>query len=203
MLFAHSNTSGVGRSGSQTGNQRPQPPSDTRLQPARIRAAGWLVELHQATHRDALTVPSKQRVAGSNPAGRTRSEAVFSSNAQRWGPNCDDLRLPYGHDPHKADPARLSRMKLACMARGHADQERRHHLPGCASGTARAARARSEQAVPDPHARSCQAQNSRVVGGQNPMAGPFRANCRPRVAPDAAVASLERTRTRGGCGSCG
>jgi hypothetical protein len=59
------------RSGSLTGSQGPQPPSDARPQPAHIRAVRWLIERHRATHRDGSTVPSKQRVAGSNPAGRT------------------------------------------------------------------------------------------------------------------------------------
>ena len=59
------------RSGSQTGSQRRQRPGDARPQSARIHAVRWLIERHGATYRDASTVPSKQRVAGSNPAGRT------------------------------------------------------------------------------------------------------------------------------------
>ena len=59
------------RSGSQIGSQRPQTPGGTRPRLAHIYPARWLIELHQTTHSDASMVPSKQRVAGSNPAGRT------------------------------------------------------------------------------------------------------------------------------------
>ena len=66
------------RSGSQSGSQRPQPPGDARPQPAHIRAARWVIERHQATHRDASTVPSKQR-----GVGRARAKpAPEDSNCQ-------------------------------------------------------------------------------------------------------------------------
>src|ERR1700733_4769649 len=73
-IFAHSNTSGVANIWEP--NWEPTTAGSRRRQAttsAHIRAVRWLIGLHQATHRDALTVPSKQRVAGSNPAGRTHT----------------------------------------------------------------------------------------------------------------------------------
>ena len=57
-------------SGSQTGSQQRQTLSDATRLPAIESAAKRLIGRHQATFRDPSTVPSKQRVAGSNPAGR-------------------------------------------------------------------------------------------------------------------------------------
>ena len=53
-------------------NREPMETDAVRLlrQSATIIAARWLVGRHQATSRDGSNVPSKQRVAGSNPAGR-------------------------------------------------------------------------------------------------------------------------------------
>ena len=45
-------------------------PRDTLRRSAAIVAGRWLVERRQATSRDPSEVPSEQRVAGSNPAGR-------------------------------------------------------------------------------------------------------------------------------------
>ena len=46
------------RPGSQTASQRLQPPGDARPQPMHIHAVRWPSERHQATQRDASTVPS-------------------------------------------------------------------------------------------------------------------------------------------------
>jgi hypothetical protein len=89
-VFAHSNTGVVTKSGSQIGSQRSQCPGDARPQLARIGAVIWLIERHQATHRDAATVPSKQRVAGSNPAGRT---ALFSQVKSYGGTQADRVAV--------------------------------------------------------------------------------------------------------------
>jgi len=62
-------------SGSQTGSQQRQTLSDARRFPAIIAAAKCHNGRHQATSRDPSTVPSKQRVAGSNPAGRTHRKS--------------------------------------------------------------------------------------------------------------------------------
>ena len=56
--------------GSQWGSQWRPTPRDSLRQSATIIAARWLVERRRTTSRDAPAVPSKQRVAGSNPAGR-------------------------------------------------------------------------------------------------------------------------------------
>ena len=45
-------------------------PSDVLRYSAAVTAARWPVERRHATSRDPLAIPSKQRVAGSNPAGR-------------------------------------------------------------------------------------------------------------------------------------
>ena len=65
--------------GSQKGSQWRQTSRSVLRQPATKAAARWLVERRQATSRDPSEVPSKQRVAGSNPAGRAR--ALTSQNA--------------------------------------------------------------------------------------------------------------------------
>jgi hypothetical protein len=68
------------------GSQRSQPSGDARPQPARILAVKWLIERRRATHRDASTVPSKQRVAGSNPeAAHCRAHPCPAGNER---PNC-------------------------------------------------------------------------------------------------------------------
>jgi hypothetical protein len=59
------------RSGSQPGSQRSQTSGDIRPLPPAVNAANRPIERRQATCGDASTVPSKERVAGSNPAGRT------------------------------------------------------------------------------------------------------------------------------------
>src|ERR1700761_316814 len=64
--------------GSQAGSQQPQLPGDTRPQPAFISAAKRLIERRQATRRDGSMVPSKQRVAGSNPAWRATPVAMWT-----------------------------------------------------------------------------------------------------------------------------
>jgi hypothetical protein len=58
-------------SGSQIGSQQPQFSGNTGPWSAIINAADRPIERHQATRSNSPTVPSKQRVAGSNPAGRT------------------------------------------------------------------------------------------------------------------------------------
>ena len=69
--FRSSGTPGGGPDpGSQTGSQHRQTLSDARRFLAIIAAAKRRMRRHQATSRDPSTVPSKQRVAGSNPAGR-------------------------------------------------------------------------------------------------------------------------------------
>ena len=65
--------------GSQTGSQQRQTRSDATRFPAIESAAKRLIRRHQATHRDATMVPSKQRVAGSNPAGRASLMLYFCS----------------------------------------------------------------------------------------------------------------------------
>jgi len=57
--------------GSQSGSQRRQIPSHTRPQRATISAGKWHIRPHLAPSGDRSIVPSKQRVAGSNPARRT------------------------------------------------------------------------------------------------------------------------------------
>ena len=52
------------------GSQYGETLRDALRQSATISTARWLVERRQATSRDDSNVPSKQRVAGSNPAGR-------------------------------------------------------------------------------------------------------------------------------------
>ena len=56
--------------GSQSGSRRRQTSRDALRQPAIVPAARQLVGRQQATYPDAVTVTSKQRFAGSNPAGR-------------------------------------------------------------------------------------------------------------------------------------
>ena len=65
-------------SGSQTGSQQRQTLSDATRLPATIAAAKRLTGRHQATSRDPSTVPSKQRVAGSNPAWRASLNAFLA-----------------------------------------------------------------------------------------------------------------------------
>jgi hypothetical protein len=62
--------------GSQMGSQYGQTLRDALRQLATISAARWLVERRQATSRDGSNMSSKQRVAGSNPAGRAKKTAV-------------------------------------------------------------------------------------------------------------------------------
>jgi hypothetical protein len=57
--------------GSQSGSHRLQTSGDAAPQPATIAAANLPVQPHWAVSADAPVVPSKQRVAGSNPARRT------------------------------------------------------------------------------------------------------------------------------------
>ncbi len=52
-------------------------PSDILRQSAAVTAARWPVERRQATSRDPPAVPSKQRVAGSNPAGRASQARAY------------------------------------------------------------------------------------------------------------------------------
>jgi len=65
-------------SGSQTGSQQRQTLSDATRLPATIAAAKRLTGRHRATSRDPSTVPSKQRVAGSNPAWRASLNAFLA-----------------------------------------------------------------------------------------------------------------------------
>ncbi len=58
------------RLGSQTGSQQPQSPGDIRPLSASISPAQRPNERYQVTCSDRSPVPSKQRVAGSNPAWR-------------------------------------------------------------------------------------------------------------------------------------
>jgi hypothetical protein len=71
--------------GSQTGSQQSQTSSDVRPLPTPIDAADRLIERHQATLRDASTVPSKQRVAGSSPARRTQRSSRFGGGYLTFG----------------------------------------------------------------------------------------------------------------------
>ena len=51
---------------------------DSLRQSATIIAVRWLVERRQATSRDGSNVPSKQRVAGSNPVGALTWKTLHS-----------------------------------------------------------------------------------------------------------------------------
>jgi hypothetical protein len=62
--------------GSHSGSHRWQIPGDTGRRAQTIRPAKCLAERCRATQHDASQVPSKQRVAGSNPAGRTAGRAL-------------------------------------------------------------------------------------------------------------------------------
>jgi len=59
---------------SQTGSQRRQFQGEFEPRPATINAANSHIERLQAISRYSREVPSKQRVAGSNPAGRATTE---------------------------------------------------------------------------------------------------------------------------------
>jgi hypothetical protein len=69
--------------GSQTGSQQSQTLSDTRPRPAKIGAARQHVRPHPAPSGDGQRVPSKQRVTGSNPARRARSETYYDTEFGR------------------------------------------------------------------------------------------------------------------------
>jgi hypothetical protein len=79
------------RSGSLTGSQPPQSPRDARPHPALIIPARQPSERRQATLGDGSAVPSKQRVAGSNPAGRT---SLFSQFKSYGGAQADHIDAP-------------------------------------------------------------------------------------------------------------
>jgi len=68
--------------GSQVGSQRQQTSGDTQPQLAAIAAAKQPVRPQPAPSRDGQSVPSKQRVAGSNPARRAgqRHITILSLN---------------------------------------------------------------------------------------------------------------------------
>ncbi len=71
-MFDRSNISETKEaSGSQLGSHQPQTLGDGLPPPATISAAKPSIKPHRATCGDPLDVPSKQRVAGSNPARRT------------------------------------------------------------------------------------------------------------------------------------
>jgi len=75
-VFVHSNISeGKEIRGSQVGSHRWQFSGDADPLSAIIDAARPHVRRRQATSRHPPEVPSKQRVAGSNPAGRTAGRA--------------------------------------------------------------------------------------------------------------------------------
>jgi hypothetical protein len=72
-------------SGSHSGSHRWQIPGDKGRRAQTIRPAKCLAERCQATCRDASRVPSKQRAAGSNPAGRTEENPRSARSAvDRW-----------------------------------------------------------------------------------------------------------------------
>ena len=79
-VLGHSRRSATGpgrkSSGSHSGSHRWEIPSDTGRRTQTVRPAQCLAGRCQATYRDASRVPSKQRVAGSNPAGRTAGRAL-------------------------------------------------------------------------------------------------------------------------------
>ena len=74
-VLGHSRRSATGpgrkSSGSHSGSHRWEIPSDTGRRTQTVRPVQCPAGRCQATYRDASQVPSKQRVAGSNPAGRT------------------------------------------------------------------------------------------------------------------------------------
>ena len=71
-MFDRSNISEANEiEGSQLGSQRGQMWGYVKPQSASINAAKQRVGPHLASSGDGPTVPSKQRVAGSNPARRT------------------------------------------------------------------------------------------------------------------------------------
>ena len=97
-VFVYSNISeGKHNPGSQMGSQYGETLRDALRQSATISTARWLVERRQATSRDDSNVPSKQRVAGSNPAGRARSKDV-------WGPSTVWRRAKRGWCPRGTPP---------------------------------------------------------------------------------------------------
>ena len=73
--------------GSQEGSRRRQFPGDFEPSPATINAANSYIERLQATSRYSREVPSKQRVAGSNPAGRAQPDPSLMT---QWPGLTDD-----------------------------------------------------------------------------------------------------------------
>ena len=89
--------------GSQAGSHRWPFPGDVERSLATIDAVRCLIERRQATSRDGSDVPSKQRVAGSNPAGRAIPEPQVSayvttqtSNVHDALPRCRARCMPDG-----------------------------------------------------------------------------------------------------------
>jgi hypothetical protein len=74
--FADSNISEGNYIGEPRRSQRRQFLDDFEPRPATIDAANSHIDRLQATSRYSREVPSKQRVAGKNPAGRARSELL-------------------------------------------------------------------------------------------------------------------------------
>jgi len=79
--FDHSNISEANEiAGSQLGSQHRQMLGYARPQSASISAAKRHIRPHLATSGDRPCVPSKQRVAGSNPARRTSQNAPIGKS---------------------------------------------------------------------------------------------------------------------------
>jgi hypothetical protein len=120
--------------GSQLGSQRRQILGYARPQSAARSAAKRHVRPHLAFSGDGLSVPSKQRVAGSNPARRAPPGAPCQARPNQPGQD----RIPILKDG-SGSPTRSHRDRFLCGAgqskcrrRGRRDPwERRRSAGGC------------------------------------------------------------------------
>src|SRR6476620_11415021 len=93
--------------GSRLGSQWRQTSRDALRQSATIIAVRWHAERRWATYRDASGMPSKQRVAGSNPAGRAsqpgrRAAGNTAAKGRPWA-----LRLAFVQLHQLGSPGRI------------------------------------------------------------------------------------------------
>ena len=84
IVFSRLNRAGHTGWGSQTGSQRRQAPGDTTRPLATVPAVERLVGRRHATCRDPWTVPSKQRVAGSDLDQAALSSAGVATRTLGW-----------------------------------------------------------------------------------------------------------------------
>ena len=103
--------------GSQTGSQRRQIPGYARRQSAAISAAKQHIGPHPAMSGDVPNVPSKQRVAGSNPARRTRQTAGQRSAARELQRRCEGFPWRRASSVPNALPPRRNLWLLASSVR--------------------------------------------------------------------------------------